>query len=33
MEFGGDLFEAFLALEMRDAPHSPTPIVQVPEDE
>ena len=32
-EFGGDLFEGFLPLEMRDAFHAPTPIVQVPEDE
>ncbi len=28
-EFGGDLFESFLALEMRDALHAPTPIVHL----
>ena len=28
-EFGGDLFEAFLALEMRDALHAPAAVVRI----
>ena len=32
-ECGGDLFEALLAFEMRDALHAPAAIVRVPEDE